>query len=173
MLAASSLGWLTPTVARAVERPPPAPMALGDLLRLAPIRGRPVAPADLEDRVVVVAFFASWCPPCRIEFPHLNTIVERYGPAGLSVVGVNVFEDFGGLSSREQLAAFLEETQPRFSIVAGDRLTRRIFGNVDRIPTLMVFDRAGEPRERFVNERAAVERSLTVEQIARMIEPLL
>ena len=61
-------------------------------------RGDLPSAAALAYRVVVVMFFASWCPPCRPVFAHLNGVIEDCAGRDLSVIGVNLFEDFGGLT---------------------------------------------------------------------------
>ena len=58
--------------------------------------GGAVALADLKGYVVVVNFWATWCGPCVMEMPELDTLQQRYGPAGLLVAAVSV--DEGGLN---------------------------------------------------------------------------
>jgi peroxiredoxin len=74
---------------------------------LAPVPGKPMAPdfslVDLEGRthrlgdylghVLIVNFWATWCPPCRDEMPSLNIAWERLRGAGVEVLAINVGED--------------------------------------------------------------------------------
>lgn len=46
--------------------------------------------ADLRGKVVLVDFWASWCAPCKLSFPWMNDMQQRYGKAGLQVVAINV-----------------------------------------------------------------------------------
>src|SRR5688572_9652909 len=55
------------------------PALTGGRVQLSKLRGHPV----------VVSFWATWFPSCRIEFPELVRLHETHGPAGLRVVGVN------------------------------------------------------------------------------------
>ena len=48
---------------------------------------------DTEGKIVIVTFFASWCPPCRWEFKSLNAVCERYNEKDVAVVAVNWFKD--------------------------------------------------------------------------------
>jgi thiol-disulfide isomerase/thioredoxin len=54
------------------------------------VDGRPVRLAGLRGKVVLVTFWASWCPPCLAEFPRLNALAEAYGGRGFEVLGVDV-----------------------------------------------------------------------------------
>lgn len=64
--------------------------------RLAGLDGKPVKLTDLQrdakkgtKRVVLLDFWATWCPPCRAEVPHLQRLHEKYGRKGLVVVGIS------------------------------------------------------------------------------------
>lgn len=155
-----------------------APVALGEALRvhlagLPLIRGATVYPDDLVDRVTVVSFFASWCPPCRPEMAFLNQLVAESGPAPLSVIGINLFEDFGGRTNEAALSRFLDQTRPTFPILRGDETVADAFGGVDRIPTVMVFDRSGMMATRFVHQRGAAKTHLELDELRAVVAPLL
>jgi thiol-disulfide isomerase/thioredoxin len=54
------------------------------------VDGRRVRLSDLKGKVVLVIFWASWCPPCLDAFPGLNAIDEKYKGRGLEIIGVNL-----------------------------------------------------------------------------------
>lgn len=116
------------------------------------IDGRPLDARQLHGRAVLVSFFASWCPPCNAEFEHMKLLQLNHAADGLTVIAVNLFEDFGGFNDDgKRLARFLGRHQPIFSIVKGTPETAKLFGDVSRIPTVFVFDRAGNPKLHFVH----------------------
>ena len=91
------------------------------LEKLPHLYGRKVAEAGLEGKVVLVSFFASWCPPCNIEFQHLRDSQEAYHKASLRIVAVNYFEGLGGFSDGgARLDRFLERHAPWHSVVKGN-----------------------------------------------------
>ena len=113
-------------------------------------------PESLEGRVVVVTFFASWCPPCHVEFRQLEKIHAAYAERGVTVIAFNIFEASGRFAdSGERLSLFLDKYQPEYPILAADGRIAELFGDVRRIPTVTVFDRDGEPRLHFIHERGS------------------
>lgn len=66
--------------------------------------------ADLKGRVVLVDFWASWCAPCKQSFPWMNEMQAKYGPKGLTIIGVNVDR------KREDADRFLAGTPAQFAV---------------------------------------------------------
>jgi len=126
----------------------------------------------VDDRVVVVTFFASWCPPCLHEFKALNEITDQLDKDKFSVVAVNVFEEFDD-NDEARMAKFLDTTQPEFAVLKGTVQSREMFGDIRRIPTLLVFDREGKLAFDFVHARGATKQSVDAEELLGAIRPLL
>ncbi len=57
------------------------------------LNGRPRELHDLRGQVVLVNFWATWCPPCVTEIPSLERLHRRLGPKGLVILAVSVDED--------------------------------------------------------------------------------
>lgn len=123
--------------------------------RATPMQGPPLTPESLNSGPVVVTFFASWCPPCRVEFDVLASVRASHRDNSLRMVAINIHEDFGEDPGGARLRRFLLRADPSISIVRGTQEIRQAFGGIDRIPTLYVFDRTGKPVFRFVHERGA------------------
>jgi len=94
------------TTAFAVGAGDPAPA-----FTLTTAAGETIALDKLKGRVVYVDFWASWCGPCRRSFPWMNEMQQKYGPAGFTVVGVNVDK------RRPDADRFLQQTPATFTIV--------------------------------------------------------
>lgn len=58
------------------------------------VNGQPVTPEELKGKVVLLDFFAIWCGPCIVTFPHLREWQEKYGERGLAIVGVTRYYDY-------------------------------------------------------------------------------
>jgi thiol-disulfide isomerase/thioredoxin len=78
--------------------------------------GREVALSDFEGRVVLLDFWATWCPPCVASLPHLESLHRAHADEGLVVLGVNQEPD-----QPERVRAFLRRHDVTFPSVRDDR----------------------------------------------------
>lgn len=107
------------------------------------IAGAPRSIDQLRGRVVLVDFWAAWCGPCRLLAPHLNSLKDRFGAQGLTVVGITT-------DDAERAAVFSEKHQMRYPIVVDkDGDTSRAYG-VTALPTMLLVDKKGVIRDVFV-----------------------
>lgn len=105
--------------------------------------GRTLGPADLEGRVAVVNFWATWCPPCRIEIPALQALREDFSEDELAIVGIST--DVAGAA---EVRAFMAERGVTYDLAMADGGIRRAFGGVSALPTTFILDREGVVRHR-------------------------
>jgi peroxiredoxin len=104
-------------------------------LALPTLRGEPIDLADLPGKVVLVNFWATWCPPCVEEIPSLQHLYRRLRPLGLEILAVDVGE------SVETMEAFLRDKPIDFPVLMDlDGAALRRWG-VYAFPTTLVLDR--------------------------------
>jgi thiol-disulfide isomerase/thioredoxin len=95
---------------------------------------------DLKGKAVILDFWATFCPPCREEIPHLNSLIAKHGKDNLVIVGLNV----GGDEDKPEIPKFVEKTRMDYPIAFPEPdLSRYIFATRDDIPQTAVFDRNG------------------------------
>ena len=135
------------------------------MMRAALVEGTDTPVKPLKGKVVVVTFFASWCPPCRNEFKHLNDLVERSGGDRVTVIGINLFEAWGGNKNPARMARFLADTNPKFALIEGSEALRVAFGDVERIPSVIVIGADGREAWRFVHQRGSAKTHATIEDL--------
>jgi len=104
---------------------------------------------DFRGKVVMLNFWATWCPPCRREMPSMQRLYEKYRERGLTVVAVNQFEDpdlvfeFTGRLGLEPTFPILFDRESRVS----ERY------QVKGLPTTYLLDKAGKIRFRAIGGR--------------------
>jgi thiol-disulfide isomerase/thioredoxin len=119
--------------------------------------------SDYLGKVVVLDFWATFCPPCRDEVPHLDALQSRYGKQGLVVFGLNV----GGPEDRPKIPEFAESLKMKYTLGFPDpEMTNLFMGSDDRIPQTLVFDRQGRLVKHFVGYDPTISAELerTVEK---------
>jgi thiol-disulfide isomerase/thioredoxin len=127
--------------------------------------GRRVSLEDFRGQVVVLDFYATYCPPCREEIPHLVALQKRYGAQGLKVIGLNV----GGAEDQAKVPAYVRELSIQYQLANPDEETVDMFlaGNT-AIPQTFVFDRQGQLVQHFVGFDGTV-----ASQLERAVESAL
>ena len=108
-------------------------------LRLADLDGELHDLADLGGRLVLINFWATWCPPCRREMPSMERLQQQLRERGLSVIAVDVGED------AETVFAFTGQLDPAPSfpmLLDPDAEAAQAWG-VKGLPTSFVVDPAG------------------------------
>lgn len=113
--------------------------------------------SDLAGKVVILDFWATYCPPCKEEIPHLNALIAKYGADNLHIVGLNV----GGDEDRGKIPNFVASTKIDYPIAfPEDELTRFIFAERDDIPQTAVFDRKGKMITKIVGFSPQIQKQL-------------
>jgi thiol-disulfide isomerase/thioredoxin len=141
----------TPSGARAPQSqypmPPTSNSAGAGQYGFTLLDGRRVKMADYAGKVLVLDFWATYCPPCREEIPQLIELQRRFGPQGLSIVGLNV----GGADDRPLVPEFVRTYRIQYTLGYPDtELVNLYLGDNDVIPQTIVFDRRGRLVKHFI-----------------------
>ena len=102
--------------------------------------------SDYRGKVVVLDFWATYCPPCLEEIPHLNELKNKYG-ADLQIVGLHV----GGEEDQERVPEFVERLKINYALAyPEDALSNALMGTNRAIPQTFVFDRSGRLTKKII-----------------------
>ena len=130
-------------------------------LELKDLRGRARRLEDYRGQVVLLNFWAAWCPPCRAEVPDLVKWQREYGRQGLQVVGVTYPP-----TDLSDVRRFARRHQVNYPVLLGAKETKALFMEGETLPITVVIDREG-------NVRARIEGILLPEEFEGKIRPLL
>jgi peroxiredoxin len=101
------------------------------------LQGKPWHLQDLRGKVVLVNFWATWCPPCRKEMPDLNALYNRFKDRGFVVLAISDEE-------ATKVAPFIEERKIDYPILLDPGRKMNDLFQVEGIPKSFVYDRSGK-----------------------------
>lgn len=113
-------------------------------LKFTAIDGREVDTDKLRGRVLLIDFWATWCPPCMAEIPNMKAVYERFNQQGFEIVGVSADETRSDLERvvREKALKWPQHFEGR----SGEAPNLRRYG-VRHFPTMWLVDRLGNIRD--------------------------
>jgi thiol-disulfide isomerase/thioredoxin len=126
------------------------------------LEGRAVSSAALKGKVVIVNFWATWCPPCRAEIPDLIALQDKYRD-NLQVIGISQDE-----APAEVVKRFAVEHRMNYPIVMSTREIESLFPGVRALPTSFILDRDG----RLVQKHVGMLNADTIELETRALAGL-
>ena len=92
---------------------------------------------DFKGKVLLINFWATWCPPCRREIPSLIKLQEEFGPDKFAVIGIS--EDTG----KKPVVRFIEKNSINYPVAMSTKKVKRDFGGVTGIPANFLVDQDG------------------------------
>lgn len=137
---------------------------VGDSAKLTTVLldGKPVALDQLKGKVVMVNFWATWCPTCKAEMPQWQKFYDAYKDKGFDLIAMSIDED------EKDLRTYAKEHKSYTFPIAwrDDDKSRDNFGDIIGTPTLFVVDKNGKV--------AWMKRGrVTYAQLQEVVEPLL
>jgi cytochrome c biogenesis protein CcmG/thiol:disulfide interchange protein DsbE len=119
-------------------------------------------------RVVVLDVWATWCGPCKKEFPHLVKLHQRYGKDGIVCMSVSLDEP----KQKEAVLAFLKSQKaafPNYLLDEGEAGWDKL--DLKGIPVVMVYDRTGKQARKFTNDDP--DHQFTYADVEKFVQDLI
>ncbi len=118
-------------------------------------KGKKVRLSDYKGKVVIIDFWATWCPPCRRGIPDLIDIQKEFKNK-VSVVGISVDTDTKG-----DVPSFIKNIGINYTVLFASPEVVQAYGNIEAIPTSFIIDKKGNivnqhvgltPKETYISE---------------------
>lgn len=126
---------LAPTVAIGQRKQAPA-------LTLRDINGRQFRLSNYRGKVVLLNFWATWCPPCRTEIPDLIKWRRKHRNEGLRIFGITYPPE-----KLSEVRRFARDLKIDYPIAIGTKATKALFTASETLPLTVVIDRDGVVRD--------------------------
>jgi peroxiredoxin len=130
-------------------------------LTLKDINGSTVRLRDYRGKVVLINFWATWCPPCRAEMPDLVKLQREHAKQGLQIIGITYPPE-----TKTRVRRFASSIKVNYPIILGTRQIRARFSSEETLPLTVVIDRDGKVKE-------IISGILLREEFDEKIKPLL
>ena len=127
------------------------------------LSGEPFSLDSAKDHVLLIQFWATWCPPCRTEMPVLDAYYRKHRSEGLKMVLISVDDPFEAWAVRKYMAPF------SLPVGMAHDASFEGYGRIWRIPLTFVIDRKGILRRDAWLEDASIEEA----DLEQIITPLL
>lgn len=115
---------------------------------LTDMEGKQVSLSQYRGKVVILNFWATWCPPCREEMPSMERLYQDYKDKGLVILAVNVDEN-----GHKAVSQFLQRTPYSFPILLDSKSVAQNTYGVFRFPESFIIDRNGIMVKRIIGGR--------------------
>ena len=144
VLAALLLLPAVPAVAQTMMDAPPPPLPAGTRapdFTTKTVSGKPLSLKSLRGKVVLLDYWATWCGPCRMATPTMQSLNKQFGSHGLRVVGMSVDDS----SSVAQIKPFVKTMGITYTVTASPLANGRAQAayNARAIPAQYLIDKKG------------------------------
>jgi len=113
--------------------------------------GETVSLSDFKGNVVIIDFWATWCPPCRMSTPALVKLNKKYRGKGVTILGVSLDED------KDEVAPYMEHANVEHIVLYSDSSIDKNY-KIRSIPTFLVIDQEGNIKKRYNGFYPGMER---------------
>lgn len=105
------------------------------------MEGKLVTLSSFKGKVVMLEFWATWCPPCRTSVPYLQALDDKYSSKDFTLLTVSEDSDFSTLKP------FVKEYDIKYPVLFDDSKVADLF-KVKSVPTIMLIDKNGRIADR-------------------------
>lgn len=127
---------------------------------LTDLDGNTISLSEMKGEVIFLNFWATWCTPCKKEFPYFNEAYESHKDSGVKIVGISIDR------SEKIVKKFLQKTELVFPIAMGERAFLSDYGVGRAVPVTIIIDKKGKLRHKVIG-------GLEKEELEKYIQELV
>jgi cytochrome c biogenesis protein CcmG/thiol:disulfide interchange protein DsbE len=123
--------------------------------------GKEIKLSDKRGKIVIIDFWATWCPPCRRSIPDLIDIQNKYENK-VVIIGISLDRD-----TKPDVVPFIKEYGINYPVAYGTTEVVEAFGDIEAIPTSFIIDKSG----RIVDKQIGlVDKSIYINKINELLK---
>ena len=123
--------------------------------------GKDIKLSDHKGKIVIIDFWATWCPPCRRGIPDLVDIQKKYQKDVL-IIGISLDNE-----TKPDVVPFIKQYGINYPVVYGTMEVVKAYGNIQAIPTSFVVDQSGQIVDKHVG---LVDKSTYINKINELLK---
>ncbi len=112
------------------------------------VDGNQISLSDFEGKVLIVAFWTTWCTGCVAEIPHFIELYDEYKEQGLEIIGISLDQ-----GRANDVKPFLKKKPVNYTILIGNLNVSNRYKTKGILPTTFVIDKTGKIRRKYVGSR--------------------
>lgn len=125
------------------------------------VNGGTLKLSDYRGKVVLVNFWATWCPPCRKEIPDFTRVYKKYSKQGFVILGLSVDQE--GVNP---VKTMIKDLAINYPVGMADQKTLEAYGGIRAIPSSFLVDKKGKLTQKVVG-------GIEEKRLEAMLQPLL
>ncbi|OGW74824.1 MAG: hypothetical protein A2Z72_06090 [Omnitrophica bacterium RBG_13_46_9] len=125
------------------------------------INGNRLRLSDRSGRIIILNFFATWCPPCRMEMPDFNQIAKEY-KNDVEVIAVNIAGE-----NLSIVRDFVDANKLEFPVAIDNNTANKLYGPINAIPVTVIIDKDFNIVRRYIGMRTKEVFVRDIEELSR------
>jgi len=123
--------------------------------------GKDIKLSDHKGKIIIIDFWATWCPPCRRGIPDLVEIQKKYQKDVL-IIGISLDNE-----TKPDVVPFIKQYGINYPVVYGTMEVIKAYGNIQAIPTSFVVDQSGQIVDKHIG---LVDKSAYINKITELLK---
>lgn len=123
--------------------------------------GKDIKLSNYKGKIVIIDFWATWCPPCRRGIPDMIDIQKKY-QRDVVIIGISLDRE-----TKPDVVPFIKKYEINYPVAYGTTEVVVAFGNIEAIPTSFIIDKSGQIVDKHIG---LVDKSIYINKITELLK---